>query len=178
MTHLAQHLRLTDHHRIQRRSHAEQMPDCIFIGMPVKMIVQKTRGQLSRRIKKLRDTSGAQIDLIVCRRAQDLDTIASRDDQSFTHHLSIDECAQSGRARRVVKREAFADLDRSCLVIDSDQDYGHVLCVTCYLLPGASYFVLCALFTSLRPTQDTPLRQRTKNKALSTKHKQTNPQTS
>src|SRR5687767_2427746 len=89
------------------------------------MVLQKTRRQVAGRIEKLRYASGSQVDLVGRHRAQDLHAVAGRDDQSFTHNVAVDETAQSRRARRIVEREPFAHLDRSCLVIDSDQDYRH-----------------------------------------------------
>ena len=76
------------------------------------MRFQETRGQVSGRVEKLCDTFRAELDLIARGRAEDLDAIAGRDDQSFTNDVAVDELAQAGSTRFVVESESFADLYR------------------------------------------------------------------
>jgi len=90
------------------------------------MCLQETGRQLARRVEKLCDSICAKLDLIGCRGADHFDAITSRDDQSFTHDVAIDELAQSAGARFVVEGESLADLYRSGLVIDSDEKNRHL----------------------------------------------------
>ena len=93
--------------------------------MPVEMLVEKAGRQATGGVEKLSDTSSAKLELVCRSCAEDLDAIASRDDQSFTQEVAVDELAQSNGARFVVEGESLADLYRSSFVIDSDENDGH-----------------------------------------------------
>jgi hypothetical protein len=43
MTDLAQHLRLADNHRIERRRYPKQVPHSLFIRVAIEMCLEKTR---------------------------------------------------------------------------------------------------------------------------------------
>src|SRR3954452_1156881 len=89
------------------------------------MRLEETCGQVAGRVEKLGDAFGAELELIAGSRAENLDAITGRDDQSFTHDVAVDELAQPRGAGFVVEGESFADLDRSGFVIDSDENDGH-----------------------------------------------------
>jgi hypothetical protein len=76
---------------------------------------------MSGRVEKLLNASDAEIELVAGGGAEDLDAVASGNDQSFANHIAVDELAQSIGAHLVVEGESLADLDRSCFVIDSDK---------------------------------------------------------
>src|SRR6185369_2267836 len=127
VTHLSEHLRLAYDHRIERRRHAEQVPNRVFIRVPIKMLIEETRRQMAGRVEEVLELSRSKFQLLSRSRAENLHAITSRNDQTLAHDLAVDETAQTVRARRVVEGESFADLYRSCFVIDSDEKYGHLL---------------------------------------------------
>jgi hypothetical protein len=91
------------------------------------MIVQKSGRQLSRAVEKLSKVLRARFHLVGGGRAQNLHPVARRNDQTFAHHFTIHEPSQSFGARLIAEGEPLADLDRSGLVINSDEDYRHVV---------------------------------------------------
>ena len=99
----------------------------MFVRVMIEMRFEETCRQVAGSVEKLSDAFGAEVELIVRGRAEDFDAIARGDDQSFTHDLAVDELAQATRAGLVVKGESFADLYRSCFVIDSDEKNGHLV---------------------------------------------------
>src|ERR1051325_2071541 len=80
---------------------------------------------MAGRVEKLRDASKAKVELVGGGGAEDLDAVARGNNQSFTNDVAVDESAQAIGTRFVVESESLADLDRSCLVIDSDKEDGH-----------------------------------------------------
>src|SRR5215203_6133945 len=95
--------------------------------MVVEMRLEETRRQVAGGVEELSYTCGAELELVARSCAEDLDAIAGRDDQSFTHDFAIDELAQTIDARFVIEGESLADLYRSCLMIDSDEKNGHLV---------------------------------------------------
>src|SRR6185503_9756234 len=76
VTYLTQDLRLANHHRIERRSNAEQVSHGFFVGVAIEMCFEKTRRQVAGSVEKLRDASGAKLELLACGGAEDLDAVA------------------------------------------------------------------------------------------------------
>src|ERR1043165_3204083 len=97
-----------------------------FVRVVIQVRFEKTGGQVARRIEKPGNAFRAELELIAGGRTENFNTIAGRDDQSFTNDVAIDELAQAHGARFVVESESFADLYRSGFVIDSDEKNGHV----------------------------------------------------
>src|SRR5689334_23545275 len=102
------------------------MAHCFFIRVVIEMRLEETSRQLAGRVEKLSDAFGAELELIARGCAENFDAVAGRDDQSFTNDVTVDELTQATGARFVVKGESLADLYRSCFVIDSDENDGHL----------------------------------------------------
>ena len=70
MTHLTEHLRLADDHRVERRGDAKKVSHCFFVRVVIEMCLKKTGGQVSGRIEKLCDPVCAELELVARRRAE------------------------------------------------------------------------------------------------------------
>src|SRR6185503_126872 len=127
VAHLSENLRFADYHRVERRCHGEHVAHRVFVRVTIEILIEETRGQATRRDEEVRELSRPKLQLLGRSCTENLDAVTSRNDQAFAHDLAVDEMTQTRRARLVVERESFADLYRSCFVIDSDEKYGHSL---------------------------------------------------
>src|ERR1051326_7710170 len=76
VTHLPENLRFANHHRIEGRRDAENMPHSFFVGMAIKVRLEKTRRQMTGGIEKMSYAPGAKFELVFGCGAEDLDAIA------------------------------------------------------------------------------------------------------
>src|SRR5262249_2000655 len=117
--HLAENLRLADHHRVEPGSHAERVPDRFALRQRVEV------GLELLWLDPVIPGEPIECGLRLTERAVDLGPIARRQDSGFFDRLVPGELRQ-GRAQALsVERYALADRERRGLVIQSQREELH-----------------------------------------------------
>src|SRR3569623_2041648 len=119
--HLAQDLRLAQHHRVQPRGDAEHVSHCRVLVMPVEELVQLARGQavvaVEPRLRRLFGTFGyADVKL---------GAVAGGEDQRFFNARLGLQLAQGFSGGVRIERHLFAQADRRGEVIEPEGDQRH-----------------------------------------------------
>jgi hypothetical protein len=119
--HLAENLRLAEHHRIQARGDPEHMPHGCIVIMPIKELVKLARSQTMVAIQPfLRHVLGA------CRYADvKLGAIAGGKDHRFIDAGLECQFSQCGVGGIFVKRHLFAQANRRGEMVEPEGDELH-----------------------------------------------------
>ena len=118
--HLAENLGLADDHRIQARSHAEEVPHRVLFAKLVEMRVEFFGGEVKVIVQKSAQVGGA-----VGGVGHNFHAVAGGDDHAlFDAGMSSEVAASIGQAR-LGDRQALAHLKRRAIVIHADELISH-----------------------------------------------------
>ena len=118
--HLAEDLRLADHHRVEAGSDPEEMPDSLAPGVPIEVGGEE---RLGHRVIAREEARERGADRLGIRAAGDhLDPIAGREDRALRHPFHLDQPPERRLELPVAEREAFAHLHGGAPVVQADDD--------------------------------------------------------
>src|SRR5262245_64111283 len=119
---LPRDLRLAHDHRIERRRDAEDMLDRGRAREVVKMFAQRRKVILVEAAQEIVEARNSVLRTLgaVRGRGDQLDAIASGDDESLADHFTVNQFAQRSCEARFGERQTLAHLDRGSFMTGSD----------------------------------------------------------
>jgi len=118
--HLPQNLRFADHHRIQARSHTEDVPYRLFLAELIQMRIQFGGGKVKVVVQK-----AAQVRRAVAGVSDHFHAIAGGNNHALFHAGMRGEIAAAIRKLRFRNRQSLPHFERSALVIHADELISH-----------------------------------------------------
>ena len=121
LLHLAQDLRLAEHHGVQPAGHAKRMLDRVLGWKGVDERLQ------ARRLHMVIAGEPAHRSAGLLRAAIHFRAVAGGNDGCFAHGLLVDQIAQRHRHAVGIERDAFPHLERRGLMINAESEQLHRL---------------------------------------------------
>ena len=119
--HLPKNLGFTDHHRIQARSHAEDVAHCLFFAKLVQVRIQFSRGQMKVIVQKSAKVSTS----VRCMRDH-FHAIARGNNHAFLNARVRGEIAAAVGQVLFRYRQALPHFERRALVIHANELVSHI----------------------------------------------------